>query len=253
MNNATTTLTELAQLVTRGAATERERAVAIHDFVRDNVRYGFTSRFDEATPLETLEAGLGHCNAQAKVFVEMLRAVGIEARYHFVTLDGEILRGVLQSPPAVISHGFSEVKVEGRWLKVDSYVVDPQHAAGAAARLSREGRRVGYGFHIDGTVEWDGASDAFSQLADRSMILEDHGAWDSADDFFRSSSFKHRLGPISFSAMLSAVPSLLFRSWSSFVDWRLDRVRAEAVVPAASTSVPSSAPAFGLSALPAAA
>lgn len=236
-------LRELAGLITRDARTERERAVAVHDFVRDRVRYGFTARFDEASPAETLASGVGHCNAQARLFVELARAAGLEARYHFVTLSGEVLRGVLASPPATISHGYAEVKVDGRWLSVDSYVVDPALAAGAAERLAREGRQAGYGFRLGGRSTWDGASDSFGQRGDPSTVLEDHGSFESPEAFFASDRFLHRLGPVNFSTVMSLVPGPLFRLWSGAVDRRLDSLRASASsrVPRSALSLPAAA------------
>jgi hypothetical protein len=226
MNSSTPYLNELTQRVIAGAATDRERAVKIHDYVRDTVRYGFTSRFDEASPQETLEAGAGHCNPQTNLFVSMLRAAGIEARFHFVTLSGEILRGVLPNVPAEISHSFAEVRLDGRWIKVDSYIVDPAHARGAAKKLASEGREVGYGFHRRGTTSWNGREDAFAQLADPSMVIEDHGTWQSAEDFYASDAFRHRLGPLTYTAMFSLMPSIFFRAFSTFIDGRIDRMRA---------------------------
>lgn len=228
MANTMRNLGALVGAIVGDATTERERAVRIHDFVRDRIRYGFTPRFDEATPEETLEAGAGHCNPQTRLFVELARAAGLEARYHFVTIGGEILRGVQPNVPALISHGFAEVKVDGRWLAVDSYIVDRAHAAGARARLEREGREVGYGVHRRGTVVWDGASDAFSQLADPTMILEDHGVWDRAEDFYASPGYAHRVGPLTFTTLLGALPSPAFALWSGIVDRRLEQVRLEA-------------------------
>lgn len=225
MRNSTTYLNELAFSITRDGNNDRERAVMIHDYVRDQVRYGFTQRFDEASPSETLEAGVGHCNPQTTLFIELLRAVGIEAKYHFVTLTGEILQGVQPNAPALISHGFAEVRLDGRWIAVDSYIVDPAHAAGAAARLAREGREVGYGFHRDGTTNWDGSSSAFSQFADPSMVIEDHGTWDHAEDFFKSSDYLHKLGPINYTTLLGAMPSFMFGLYSGVVDRRLNELR----------------------------
>lgn len=225
MTQITSQLEQLALSVIGDATSERDRARRVHDFVRDSIRYGFTSRFDEATPTETLEAGIGHCNPQTRLFVELARAAGLEAKLHYVTISGEILRGVLPNSPARISHGFAEVRVDSRWYKVDSYIIDREHASGAAARLLREGRRVGYGFHIAGSVDWDGASDSFSQLADPAMILEDHGTFESAEDFYRSDAFSHRIGPVSFSTMLSALPSPFFRAFTALVDGQLGRLR----------------------------
>lgn len=228
MKNSLPYLNEIAHRVVENARTDVERAVKIHDYVRDNLRYGFTNKFDEASPMETLSAGVGHCNPQTTLFVSMLRAVGIEARYHFVTLSGEILRGVLPNPPSEISHGFAEVRLNGKWLKVDSYIVDPDHAAGALARLEREGRDVGYGIHSKGRVTWDGRSDSFSQFADSKMMIEDQGTWEEAEDFFASRGFRHRIGPFSFSSLFRTIPATFFSVFGVFVESRINRLRAEA-------------------------
>lgn len=236
-------VTELAREIVRNARTDREKAVLIHDFVRDNVRYGFTSRFDEATVEETLQAGVGHCNPQTDLFVTMLRDVGVEARYHFVTLSGEILRGVLPNAPAFISHGFAEVKLNGRWLQVDSYIVDPEHAGGAAARLDLEGREMGYGFHRRGTTSWDGRSNAFSQFADPEMLIEDQGVWSQPEEFFSSEGFRHRVGPVTYSAMFRVMPSLMFKAFSTLVDFRLSQLRqaAQPKLPDLAAALPDAA------------
>ena len=38
-------------------AGKRANAVRLHDYVRDQIRFGFTARFDAATPEETLADG----------------------------------------------------------------------------------------------------------------------------------------------------------------------------------------------------
>jgi hypothetical protein len=48
------------------------------------------------------------------------------------------------------------------------------------ARLRLEGRQLGWGVHAGGTVDWDGASDAFAQLVDPpAMVLQELGTFDS--------------------------------------------------------------------------
>ncbi|KXZ45105.1 hypothetical protein GPECTOR_58g554 [Gonium pectorale] len=167
-------LSSLVEGLTRGCATEAERAVAIHDFVRE-LPFGFTPFFDSASPQQTLAYG-GHCNPKGTLMVEMLRRAGLEAHLHAVNINNAILRGCLASPPPVLTHTYTEVKVDGRWLSVDSYIVDTELFARAKQRLLAEGRRLGYGVHVSGTCTWDAASDAFCQFASpQEMLLEDLG------------------------------------------------------------------------------
>lgn len=98
---------------TAGARTDIERAVRLHDLVRD-IPFGWAPAFDEQTA--------------------------------------------------------SEVLLDGRWIGTDSYNVDPALHLAAIARLRAENGQIGYGVHINGTCQWDGRSDRFSQfLDDRSV------------------------------------------------------------------------------------
>ena len=70
-----------------------------------------------------------------------------------------------------------------------SYVVDLRLAMAAKSRLAMEGRKLGYGMHIDGDISWDGQSSSFGQftVADpASMPLHDWGAFDDPYQFYSS-------------------------------------------------------------------
>ena len=194
---------------------DRARAVRVHDFVRDRIRFGITPWFDAADPATTLRLGVGHCNPKATLFVALLRELGIEARLHFVTITSDVLRG-LWGPgaglPPRLSHAYSEVRLDGAWRRVDSYVVDRALWAGAAPRLAGKPWRLGFGVHEAGTSEWDGRGDAFSQLADDAMALEDHGAWDDVAAFAARPAYRHRFGPLRFHAAMT--PLRVLGRWS---------------------------------------
>ncbi len=163
---------EAARRIVGDAASPRERAVRIHDFVRDEIRFGWTRGFYRLRASEVLEAGVGYCNTKSTLFVALLRAAGIPARQHFVQISREILYGLVERPGPFVDHSFSEVFLDGVWVRVDSYVVDRPLEEAARARLQREGRRLGYGLHLGGTTHWDGRSDAFSQLADDGSVAD---------------------------------------------------------------------------------
>jgi hypothetical protein len=173
-------LEALAARLTAGAADERERAVRLHDFVRDRIPFGFAPRLHAATAEETLVEGVAHPIAKTTLFVALLRAAGLRAFSHAVTIDRELLRGVLPHRayrllPWELPHAYTEAEVGGRWLRLDSYAVDRPLWRVAVAQLAREDAVLGYGVHRGGTCRWTGADDAFAQLVTPDMIVEDHG------------------------------------------------------------------------------
>src|SRR6185369_10958833 len=60
-----------------------------------------------------------------------------------------------------------EVFTEGRWIVTDSYVYDVSYLAVAREAVASRGWRSGYGVHLDGKTDWDGASDALVMAAPR--------------------------------------------------------------------------------------
>jgi hypothetical protein len=190
----------------------REVAVALHDYCRDQVLYGFTDRFDLASTEHTLERRIGHGTVKAGLMVQMLRHAGFaDANLVAVPIpsamlldptkggSGTILHRHLTFPSQTIQHCFTQVTVENVLCRFDSYVVDRPMFQQAQTRLAaaaavaamgttttdggertrhRHGPKVGYGIHRDGTCEWDGQSDAFCQY----VLTEDDDHDERADD-----------------------------------------------------------------------
>ncbi|MEM8711310.1 MAG: transglutaminase-like domain-containing protein [Planctomycetota bacterium] len=154
----------LSSRLVEGSSGPRAAAVAIHDFVRDQVAFGFPPDFYATRASRTLELGVGYCNTKSTLFVALLRAVGIPSRIHFVDLDADLLGGIVDPGTEYVDHSYTEVLLDGRWIAVDSYIVDRPLAEEAQRRMKKEGRSFAYGFHRDGTTSWDGANDAFGQF-----------------------------------------------------------------------------------------
>lgn len=196
---------EVVERVVARTAGGRERAVALHDQVRDSVKFGFNKYFDAAEPDYTLACGVGHCNPKSRLMVALFRAAGFEAHQHFVTIPKEILKGVLPASsgwmlPAELSHSYVDVQVEGAWYRVDSHIVDTPLLEAAQARLAVAGRALGYGVRLDSTNVWDGQSDAFSQF-DADLLVEDHGRVDDLEAYFDSREYRNKFLGVRFNTM----------------------------------------------------
>jgi transglutaminase-like putative cysteine protease len=157
-------IADLSERLVRTCDTTRERAVAIHDYVRDEVRFGFTPHLYAMTAPGVLRAGLGYSNTKSTLFVALLRAAGIEARQQFVDLDGAVLKGLLDLRTPFVDHSYTEVLLGGAWVPSDSYIVDDALFRAATAALRFEGRHLGYGVRVDGRCQWDGRRPAFVQF-----------------------------------------------------------------------------------------
>ncbi|MEM8959842.1 MAG: transglutaminase-like domain-containing protein [Acidobacteriota bacterium] len=180
----------VVEAVTADARDDRERAVRLHDFVRDEIRFGWAPAFYDQKASDVLRAGIGFCNTKSTLFLALLRAAGIPARQRFVDIDTRILDGLVNPGTPYVDHSYSEVWLDGRWLRVDSYILDRPLADAARTRLVAEGRVIGYGAHRDGVSIWDGASDAFSQFVDNgawpALGRNDHGVFADVGAFYAS-------------------------------------------------------------------
>ncbi len=194
--------------------TGKPLAIALHDYVRDEVAFGFTPYFDAASSEMTLKLGAGHCNPQARLMVELFKAAGFEARFRPSTITNDILNGVAITPPQ-LSHIFTEVRMGDNWVRLDSYIADPPLRRAAIEKLEQDNLDYGLGCHRTATGEWDGTHDAFSQIADPDMIVELHDPVEDIESFYRSDAYKHRMGPLSYNLMFAPgriLPSLAMAS-----------------------------------------
>ena len=117
---------------TTAFSSERERCVALHNFVRDEIAFGFTVGFEGVSPEQTLAARRGHCNAQADLFRALLEAVDIPARLRFVQIAKETLQAEKEVPPeededrgkAALTELFNEIKTSETPIIAERVVTD---------------------------------------------------------------------------------------------------------------------------------
>jgi hypothetical protein len=200
---------DVVREVTTGLANEHEKAVALHDFVRDRVKFGFNKLFDAGQPDYILSCRIGHCNPKTRLMVSLFQACGLEAYQHFVAIPKGILKDAIPPSrswllPPELSHSYVDVKVEGTWCAIDSYIVDTALLEAAQARLAKEGRSLGYAVRSDSTNVWDGHSSAFSQFA-QGMMVEDHGPVTDIEAYYRSREYRHQFLGVRFNTVFALI------------------------------------------------
>jgi hypothetical protein len=221
MSNAQTVKEVMKQVITE-TATQREKAIALHDYVRDNVKFGFNKYFDATPPDYTLSCGHGHCNPKSHLMVALFRAAGLECFQHFVVIPKDILKDAIPPSrywmiPKELSHSYVEVKVNGKWCSIDSFIVDTPLLKSGQARLAKEGRGLGYGVRPDSINTWDGQSDAFSQF-DQNMMIEDHGRVDDLDAYYHDKKYRHVVLGMPFNTMFQFMGEVGVAPMNVYID-----------------------------------
>jgi Transglutaminase-like superfamily len=166
--------------------TDRDKAVAIHDFVK-SLPFGVITDQTEHTASDVLKIGHGDCFSKGMLMVALLRCAGVPARLRFVSLPMHFLRGLIDAGDSSIVHALAEVWIEGNWVTTDTYVPDEAMQLAAITRLAHENRDLGYGVHRRGSVYWLGKKDASAQCHagdDSSLPTVDWGVADDPKSFY---------------------------------------------------------------------
>lgn len=104
-------------------STDRERAVALHDAVRDGFRYD-PYQVDLSPggmrASSVIERGIGWCVPKAALLAAACRAIGIPARLGYADvrnhLSTERMRRMMQTD-LFIWHGYTDIWIDGAWRK----------------------------------------------------------------------------------------------------------------------------------------
>jgi hypothetical protein len=158
------------RLAGRGLA-PRDRAVAIHSFVR---LIPFSAGPGPATPMpasEVLRSERGDAHSKGALFVALCRAAGVPARLQLHHLRSDPLRALRGRHDTAVLHPVAQVQLDGRWLSTDAYLLDPLLFALARHRQTQEGLD-GWGLRPDATAIWTGRGDCL-QLFSPADVLHD--------------------------------------------------------------------------------
>jgi transglutaminase-like putative cysteine protease len=125
----------VARQITKGIKSDRDAAVRVFYFVRDQIRFGYPS-LGKAS--DVLRRGYGTCSLKANIQVALLRSLGIPARFRLQLTEARLLFEDKVPPPFVdeefsgeVTHYLAEVYVNGKWLMADTTFdkeLDPKRA-----------------------------------------------------------------------------------------------------------------------------
>jgi transglutaminase-like putative cysteine protease len=123
VNSDDATIREKANELTKECKNDRERAVALFNFVRDGITYNPYGPVEERERYKasaTLARGYGYCIQKATLLAALLRSIGIPGALIFADIINplipEHLRDALKTD-RFIYHCYNHIFLEGRWLK----------------------------------------------------------------------------------------------------------------------------------------
>ncbi|RVT48110.1 transglutaminase-like domain-containing protein [Rubrivivax albus] len=133
--------------ITRGARTDRDRAVRVFHWTRDEIRYVVGIHRHRAS--ETLRLRAGSCSNKANLMAAMLRSIGIPSGFHVHRVRTREYFGPLCSDrfKVFVSHESNHVSgcvlLGGRWLEADP--TDDRMLSERTVHLSPQSRLVAFG------------------------------------------------------------------------------------------------------------
>lgn len=161
----------LAESLTSGASSPMEAVRALYEAVRDEISYNpyvdYTDR-ESYRATSVLRSGTGYCVGKAALFAALCRAAGYPARVGLADVRNHLSTGRLSAlvgTDVFAYHGYTEVLLDGRWLKASpTFNISLCHKLGVAP------------------LEFDGRGDALLQPYDASgrefmEYLVQHGSY----------------------------------------------------------------------------
>lgn len=199
---------------------ESDRAGAIYDFVRNDIKFGYNAG-DTLAASQVLEDGYGQCNTKGTLLMALLRKGGIPCRFHGFTIFKKLQAGAIpllvqRIAPEEIIHSWVEAFVNGKWIKLEGFIIDRPYLNAIQKRFSNiKGTFRGYGIATkdlqNPQVNWTG-EDTFIQ---KEGIAQDFGVFDSPEGFYRRHG-SNLSGPMKWAYQV------FLRHW---MNWNVGRIR----------------------------
>ncbi|MDD5610537.1 MAG: transglutaminase-like domain-containing protein [Candidatus Omnitrophica bacterium] len=158
--------------ITQGFANDKDKAVALFNYVRDNILYKFDYWNLKAS--STLKKSYGMCTNKNNLLIAMLRAVNIAAGYGILQVRareyfGPIMLDFFKKRISEESvHIYTQVYLGNKWIKCDP---------STDKSLSEKTAYFNYSTEL---VRWNGFNDAMDKILPE-HIISDSGPFDCID------------------------------------------------------------------------
>ncbi|HMV77253.1 MAG TPA: hypothetical protein PKN56_15270 [Leptospiraceae bacterium] len=209
-----------------------EKAVRLHDFVRDRIRFGLTHKLDFAGAEETMELGYGTSSTKGLLLMKLLSEADINSQMHFVTVKKDFYRHcfpdvVYSLMPETVTHCYLEINVDGTYIPTDSYSVERKLFLEARKVLEGIGEKCGFGIHSEGSCDWNGKDPCFSQFSCEEQLVEDHGAFkDPFEYYMHYDSYKHKFLGIRYSDIMKLIGSMAGGNFEIWINSKMNQFRS---------------------------
>lgn len=167
----------------------KDKITGIYSFVKDEIPFGYNAS-DDIPASQVLADGYGQCNTKSTLFMALLRAVGVQCRFHGFAIHKELQKGLINGiayalAPKEIIHSWVEVNFNGKWYNLEGLILDDKYLTSLQTKFKdKTGSFCGYGVDVKNfnqlQVEWN-ECDTFIQ---KEGIVKDYGIFDSPDDFY---------------------------------------------------------------------
>jgi len=167
-----------AQRLTNNTSSEKEKAMLIFTYIRDEIEFFMDPYFETAS--NTLKTTQGFCVSKSNLQIAMLRAIKIPALYHVVHLKRECIDPFFQKwiirrfPSLVDHHPICECFLDGKWIACDT-TLDKRLIESAKIKGLLD---IAWFSQID----WDGRNDL--EIFNPWKVAEE-GYFANLDDFWR--------------------------------------------------------------------
>ncbi len=166
-----------AHELTDSASADKEKAIMIFNYIRDEIVFFMDPYFEKAS--NTLTKAQGFCVGKANLQIALLRAINIPARYHVVHLNKDCMIPFLPKwilklfPPVIDHHPTCECYLNGKWIACDStFDKDLIESAKLKGYISEE---------FFSQIDWDGENDLDTLIP---WKVAEEGYFAILDDFW---------------------------------------------------------------------
>ena len=137
----------LSQQLESQSKSKLDYSLRCFKYIKNQIPYGYNKNAYFAPASEVLAEKVGYSMSKTTLFIALMRANGIPAKQHYADLTAHTTRQYINFGTLFIDHSYAEVKLNGKWVKIDSYIIDDELYKQATKKLTSRKRVIGYGIN----------------------------------------------------------------------------------------------------------